>query len=82
MWCCVSRKGYKQIFNFENGTHVRAYSYEDAVSKLQTARFITHTEQGIYEYGSDIYVYARDCNDAGWKLYLDKRDPTLKRERK
>lgn len=80
MWCCTTRKGYKQIFNFENGTQVRAYSYEDAVHKLKSARFITNSVQNMYEYGPDIYIHAKDCNDAGWRLYLDKKDPTLKRE--
>ena len=79
MWCCVSRKINKQFFTFENGTHVRAQSYDDAVSKLRLARFITRSEQNVYEYGPDIYIHAKDCNDAGWRLYLDKKEPTLRR---
>lgn len=80
MWCCVTRKGFKQNFNFENGTHVRAYSYDDAILKLKSARFITHSVQNMYEYGPDIYIHAKDCNEASWRLYLDKKDPTLKQE--
>lgn len=75
----MTRKGFKQIFSFENGTQVRAYSYDDAVTKLNSARFITHSDQNMYEYGPDIYIQAKDCNDASWRLYLDKKDPTLMR---
>jgi hypothetical protein len=79
MWCCVDRKPTKQMFVFENGTHVRAQSYDEAVLKLRSARFITRSEQNTYEYSPDIYIHAKDCNDAGWRLYLDKKEPTLRR---
>ena len=79
MWCCVTRKISKQIFTFENGTHVRAHSYDNAVLKLRSARFITNSEQNMYEYGPDIYIHAKDFNDASWRLYLDKKEPTLQR---
>ena len=79
MWCCTSRKGAKQFFNFENGTCVLAYTLDDAVHKLKTTRKITHSEKGVYEFGPDVYINALDFHDAEWKLYLDKRDPTLMR---
>lgn len=67
----------KQNFTFENGTHVSARSYEDAILKLKSARFITQSDQNVYEYGPDVYIHATDCNDASWRLYLDKRSGLL-----
>ena len=82
MWsCCVTRKRFKQIFKFENGTCVLAYNINDAVHRLKNARVITYSSQQMYEFGPDVYINAADCNDASWKLYLDKKDPTLQRGR-
>lgn len=78
-WCCTTRQGAKMIFNFENGTCVLAYNLDDAVRKLKNARAITHSNQQIYEFGPDVYINAVNCNDAQWHLYLDKKDPTLRR---
>ena len=79
MWCCTSRQGAKRIFNFENGTCVLAYTLDDAVHKLKNARVITHYTNSVYEFGPDVYITATNCSEAQWNLYIDKKDPTLKR---
>jgi hypothetical protein len=75
--CCTVRQKEKKEFSFENGTRVRAYSYEDAVERIKSVRFITFVGDGFFDYGPDVSVDAETKEKADWKLYLDKKEPTL-----
>lgn len=86
--CCSSRRIDKKVFMFENGTSVRARSFEDAIKTLKSAREITRVDKisnsWDVEYGPDVCVFVeQDCSSllarerSGWNLYLDKREPIL-----
>lgn len=78
-FCCTVRQKEqeKKEYAFENGTRVRAYSYDDAIERIKSVRFITFCGEGFFDYGPDVSVDADTKEKADWKLYLDKREPTL-----
>jgi hypothetical protein len=87
----LRRKKIESKFIFENGTEVYSTSYSDAVNKLysnpkfRNAIEIDHKtwyvsfEKGIGAEVNDCDTLDKARQQATWRMYLDKRDPCLRR---
>lgn len=91
MMCCFTRRKSPGIkFKYENGTCVYALNAKEAQTKLLSVPKIiscTHLKDKVWivSFDNERHIEVEDCKDmqnarqkAAWRLYLDKREPSIR----
>lgn len=90
IWSCCGARTKNIQFEFENGTMVRASSFDSAMSKLRTpigGMKATKSSNDLWtvSFGPDVFTEIKSSTLAeaervgGWRKYLDRRDPSVVR---